>query len=122
MAPFTRRGFGRTILAGAGAAGLGRLLQAQNDCAPPAGTPVDFVIPKLQNIVRKSVAELTASEVTRLRLAYQKLRDSHGFRPYRSAWLDATGACALLDVRRKWRRYSWFVDVSAVASRLPLFP
>ncbi len=36
---------------------------------------MDFVIPKLQNIARKSVAELTASEVTRLRLAYQKLRE-----------------------------------------------
>lgn len=74
MTSFTRRGFGRTIGAGVGASFFGKMLQAQDDCAPPAGTPVDFVIPKLTNIVRKSVAELTPAEITRLRLAYQKLR------------------------------------------------
>jgi len=75
MEQFTRRGFGRTILAGAAAYSINERLTAQEDCAPPAGTPVDFVLPKLQNLVRKSVAELTTNEVTRLRLAYQKLRD-----------------------------------------------
>jgi len=75
MALFTRRGFGRTICAGASVSVFGKMLRAQENCAPPAGTPVDFVIPKLQNIVRKSVGELTAAEITRLRLAYQKLRE-----------------------------------------------
>ena len=75
MAQLTRRHFGRATVAGALASVFGQFLAAQEDCAPPSGTPVDFVIPKLQNIQRKSVAELTANEVTRLRLAYQKLRD-----------------------------------------------
>ncbi len=75
MDQFTRRDFGRTILGGAAASTLGRRLQAQDDCAPPDGTPVDFIVPSnVQNIARKSVAELTANEVARLRLAYQKLR------------------------------------------------
>jgi len=74
MYPLTRRAFGRTMIAGATASTFGKLLTAQEDCAPPAGTPVDFVIPKLPNITRKSVAELNANEVARLRLAYQKLR------------------------------------------------
>ena len=64
------------MFAGATAFGMGRkLLQAQQDCAPSPGTAVDFVVPNSPNIARKSVAELTASEVARLRLAYQKLRD-----------------------------------------------
>ena len=75
MGPFTRRGFGRTICAAGAVATVGRRLRAQEDCAPPAGTPVDFVVPKLPNVIRKSVAELTTNEVARLRLAYQKLRD-----------------------------------------------
>ena len=69
----TRRDFGRTLLVGAAAATSGNLFA--QDCAPPAGTPVDFAVPNLPVIQRKSVAELTADEVTRLRLAYQKLRD-----------------------------------------------
>jgi polyphenol oxidase len=73
MAKFTRREFGRTILAGAAASTLGNLF-AQDDCSPPDGTPVDFVIPNLQNIQRKAIAELTANEIARLRLAYAKLR------------------------------------------------
>ena len=73
MARFTRRDFGGAILAGATFARLGRT-QAP-ECAPPAGTAVDFVIPQTQNVIRKSVGELTANEVTRLRLAYQKVRD-----------------------------------------------
>jgi len=75
MAQFNRREFGRALTAGITASTLGRLSRAQEDCTPPAGTPVDFVIPNLTNIPRKSVAELSADEVTRLRLAYQKLRD-----------------------------------------------
>jgi len=76
MASFTRRELGRAVFAGVASASVsGRLLQAQEDCAPPPGTPVDFVIPAAaQNIVRKSVAELNASEIARLRLAYQRLR------------------------------------------------
>jgi polyphenol oxidase len=75
MAQFTRRTFGRTILAGTAAASTLGNLFAQDDCSPPSGTPVDFVIPSLQNIQRKGIAELTPDEVTRLGLAYQKLRD-----------------------------------------------
>jgi len=77
MSLFTRRDFGRAVLAGAAVASTSRpFLQAQENCAPPAGTPVDFVIPTAaQNIIRKSVAELTTSEIARLRLAYQRLRD-----------------------------------------------
>ena len=79
MVPFTRRQFGRTMLAGATALGMGggRILRAQDqECAPPPGTAVDFVMPKTPpNVLRKSVAELTPAEVTRLRLAYQKLRE-----------------------------------------------
>jgi polyphenol oxidase len=74
MAQFTRRKFGHTVWAGAVVSTLGKL-RAQDDCSPPAGTPVDFVVPNLPNIQRKSIAELTPDEVTRLRLAYQKLRD-----------------------------------------------
>jgi len=74
MAQFTRRRFGRAVLAGAAVSGL-RNLFAQDDCAPPDGTPVDFVIPKLQNIQRKAIAELAPNEVARLQLAYKKLRD-----------------------------------------------
>lgn len=75
MAQLNRRKFGSALLAGAGASTFGRLLSAQENCAPPVGTPVDFVVPNLQTIERKSVAELTTDEVARLRLAYQKLRD-----------------------------------------------
>jgi polyphenol oxidase len=78
MAQFTRREFGRGLGAGVVASSFGRFSFAQDDCAPPAGTPVDFVAPnpqKVHNLARKSIAELTASEVARLRLAYQKLRD-----------------------------------------------
>jgi hypothetical protein len=74
MAQFTRRKFGSTVLAGAVVTGLGQL-RAQDDCSPPAGTAVDFAIPNLPNIQRKAIAELTPDEVTRLRLAYQKLRE-----------------------------------------------
>ncbi len=74
MAQFTRRKFGHTLLAGAAVSTLGKLF-AQDDCSPPTGTPVDFVIPNLQTIQRKSIAELTSDEAARLRLAYQKLRD-----------------------------------------------
>ena len=73
MAQFTRRDFGKTVLASAAAATAGKLFA--QDCAPPVGTPVDFVVPNLPTIQRKSIAELTPDEVTRLRLAYQKLRD-----------------------------------------------
>jgi polyphenol oxidase len=76
MAHLTRRKFGRSMMAGATASTFGKLLLGQDDCTPPAGTLVDFLIPaNAQNIFRKSVAELTADEVTRLRLAYQRLRD-----------------------------------------------
>ena len=73
MQRFTRRALGRSILAGAAASALGRA-SGQN-CAPPSGIAVDFVIPQRQNIQRKAVAELDDSEVARLRLAYQKLRE-----------------------------------------------
>ena len=63
------------MFAASAVAAVGKRLLAQEDCAPPTGTPVDFVIPKLPNVIRKSVAELTTTEVARLRLAYQKLRD-----------------------------------------------
>jgi polyphenol oxidase len=74
MVKFTRRDFARTMLVGSVASSFGRSF-AQDNCAPPTGTPVDFVIPKLQNIQRKAIATLSASEVARLRLAYKKLRD-----------------------------------------------
>ena len=99
MAQFTRRDFGKTVLASAAAATAGKLFA--QDCAPPVGTPVDFVVPNLPTIQRKSIAELTPDEVTRLRLAYQKLRDL--------ANSDPSG-------------YSSILDVSALASRLFVLP
>ena len=71
MAKFTRRAFSIGALSGVAVS----LLAQDDNCAPPAGTPVDFVVPKWQNIRRKAVAELNANEMARLRLAYQKLRE-----------------------------------------------
>jgi len=75
MNTFSRRAFGGMLLAPA----IGPLIQraAGQSCAPPpGGTPVAFTpIPGLANIKRKPVSGLTATETTRLRLAYQRLRD-----------------------------------------------
>ena len=122
MDQFTRRDFGRTILGGAAASTLGRRLQAQDDCAPPDGTPVDFIVPSnVQNIARKSVAELTANEVARLRLAYQKLRAlSDPIQPIRAAGCNRLTCIA--GMRRFGLGYSWLLDVFSLASGIFVFP
>ena len=75
MFNFSRRNFGRVVLAGAAFSRTARLF-AQNDCLSPLlGKSVDFVIPKFPKIERKAIAQLNVSEVARLRLAYQKLRE-----------------------------------------------
>ena len=63
------------VLAPAAAAMLPRL-SAQSCAPPPGGTPVNFVpVPGLANLKRKAISTLTPAEVTRLRLAYKRLRD-----------------------------------------------
>ncbi len=106
---------------GAAACSMGYGLRAQEDCAPPAGTAVDFVVPKLQNLVRKSVAELTTNEVARLRLAYQKLRDLTVSDPSDPRGWMQQAQCALLDVRRIGWGYSRLLDILAVAPSVFVF-
>jgi len=66
---FTRRAFASSLLGS-----FAVRLQGQS-CAPPAGNATPFVpITGLANIQRKPISALTAAEVTRLRLAYQRLR------------------------------------------------
>jgi polyphenol oxidase len=113
MAKFTRREFGRTVLAATTVSTLGSLF-GQDDCSPPSGTPVDLVIPKLQNIQRKAVAELTASEVTRLRLAYSKLRaltesdpsDPRGWMQQANVHCWQCGASGT-DIHGSWTFFPW---------------
>ena len=75
MNPFSRRTLGSMLLAPA-AAWLTPRLSAQGCAPPPGGQPVNFThVAGLQNVTRKAISTLTPAEVTRLRLAYSRLRD-----------------------------------------------
>src|SRR5690349_9828809 len=71
----SRRAFSAMLLAPA-AANFASRLYGQTCAPPPGGTPVNFTpIAGLTKVTRKAASTLTAAEVTRLRLAYKKLRD-----------------------------------------------
>jgi polyphenol oxidase len=70
----TRRTAARALFAPFAAAFAPRA--GAQSCAPPAGVATPFVpLPGLSNIQRKPISALNAAEITRLRLAYKRLRD-----------------------------------------------
>ncbi len=72
---FSRRAFGGMLLAPAVGTLVSRL-SGQSCAPPPGGTPVTFKpILGLATQHRKAMSTLTPAEVTRLRLAYKRLRD-----------------------------------------------
>lgn len=114
MNEFSRRVFGSMLLAPAAASLLPRL--SAQSCAPPAGgPPVNFVpIPGLANIQRKAISTMTAAEVTRLRLAYKRLRDLTASAPAdpRGHMQQANVHCwqcggAGFDIHQSWSFLPW---------------
>ena len=90
----------------------------QQNCAPPAGgAPLAFSIPAGQtNIQRKPISALSANEVTRLSLAYQKLRDLTASNPNDPrGWMQQAnvhcfqcgGNPAGNDIHQSWLFFPW---------------
>ncbi|MCU1238466.1 MAG: Polyphenol oxidase [Candidatus Solibacter sp.] len=110
----TRRMFAAMFAAPAASSVISRLY-GQNCAPPPGGTPVNFVPPTGLTLThRKAMSTLTAGEVTRLRLAYKKLRDLTVSDPTDPrGWLQQANVhCWMcgggpVEVHQSWRFLPW---------------
>jgi polyphenol oxidase len=106
----TRRAFGLGVLAPWPG------ILAQNCAPPPHGNPTPAVIQGLPVIQRKAVSALTANEVNRLRLAYQRLRNLTASAPNDPrGWMqqanvhcyNCAGNAQGTDVHGRWSFLPW---------------
>lgn len=113
MQQFTRRAFTATLCSPLVSAlpGFGQ------SCAPPAGgTPIPFTVPAGQtSIRRKPVSALDQNEISRLRLAYQKLReltqsapnDPRGWMQQANIHCFQCGGNPGHDIHQSWLFFPW---------------